>query len=71
MKYFKKSSFARAHLNALRLEDGVTRGMQAMGNTRFVGMYWSGKGVLHCMPLVLKLVRNGTLRLNKVCLSLD
>ncbi|KAF8294137.1 hypothetical protein DL93DRAFT_2122975 [Clavulina sp. PMI_390] len=64
-KHFKKSSFARAHLDAARLEAGVSRGIAAMGNTRFVGMYWSGKTVLDIIPLVKKLIQDNVLKLKK------
>jgi hypothetical protein len=50
IKYFKKSSFARAALKQERTKLKVKRGLVSIGKTRFGTTYWSGESVKCCLP---------------------
>ncbi|OSC99612.1 hypothetical protein PYCCODRAFT_1372721, partial [Trametes coccinea BRFM310] len=61
IQYFRRSTKASNDLTAARLEEGLTRGLQSIGKTRFASVYWSAESLRACLPLMRHLVSNGKL----------
>ncbi|TFK80579.1 hypothetical protein K466DRAFT_503657, partial [Polyporus arcularius HHB13444] len=57
--YFRKSTLANTELSALRAEDGVARGLESIGKTRFATVYWSSESIRQCLPQLRRIVGSG------------
>lgn len=59
IKYFRKSTIASTELTILRLQDGVSRGLESIGKTRFATVYWAAESVKRCLPQLRQLMDSG------------
>lgn len=66
LTYFKKSTLADTELTILRAEEGIARGLESIGKTRFATVYWSALSVKQCLPELRRVVKTGRLSI-KVC----
>ncbi|KZS99936.1 uncharacterized protein LAESUDRAFT_667317, partial [Laetiporus sulphureus 93-53] len=57
IRYFKKSSFANAHLRTCRKQLCIGCGLVSVGKTRFATLYHSGESLLHCLPAISSLCK--------------
>ncbi|QRV83798.1 hypothetical protein RhiJN_11814 [Ceratobasidium sp. AG-Ba] len=62
IRFFRKSSSASHHLNALRVLVGIAKGLIAIGKTRFLTIYYAIKALLPCIPLMVDLLRTNVIR---------
>lgn len=56
VKYFSKSTKASTALTDAREEDGVPRGLEKFGKTRFATNFYSSASVERCLPSICKVV---------------
>ncbi|OJT07823.1 hypothetical protein TRAPUB_1283 [Trametes pubescens] len=63
--YFRKSTKASADLTAAQVEEGLTRGLQSVGKTRFATVYWSAESLRGCLPVMRQLYSSGKLSISK------
>ncbi|KAI0755573.1 ribonuclease H-like domain-containing protein [Fomes fomentarius] len=66
IKYFRKSTIASTELTILRLQDGVSRGLESIGKTRFATVYWAAESVKRCLPQLQQLMDSGKVPLKKL-----
>ncbi|KAI0668206.1 ribonuclease H-like domain-containing protein, partial [Trametes maxima] len=65
VSYFRRSTKASAELATTRAEDGITRGLQSIGRTRFASIYWSADALKTCLPSIRQLISSGKLQLSR------
>ncbi|TBU55402.1 ribonuclease H-like domain-containing protein [Dichomitus squalens] len=63
VKYFRKSPLAAALLTDARMEEGIARGLQSVGRTRFATFYWSAESLKSSLPVMRQLVSSGKISL--------
>jgi hypothetical protein len=63
IKHFSKSSSAKYHLKFARKTFRITRGLEAVGKTRFVTNYHSGKSLLRCFRAIRALCDKGIVKI--------
>ncbi|KDQ13862.1 hypothetical protein BOTBODRAFT_95505, partial [Botryobasidium botryosum FD-172 SS1] len=66
LKYFKKSSFAKAHLTAYRICQDIKIGLVTIGNTQFLTIYYSSVSVLWCLIPIQELIHTRVITLTPV-----
>lgn len=72
IKYFHKSTFAHTHLSALRVSQNIGHGLVAIGNTRFLTLYYAGSSLLECLSAIEQLIKDGVISVaGKVLLLLQ
>ncbi|KAH9858440.1 ribonuclease H-like domain-containing protein [Lenzites betulinus] len=71
VQYFRRSTKASTELTSIRIEDGVTRGLQSVGKTRFATVYWSAKSLRACLPSIRQLISSGKLTLTRKTAKFD
>ncbi|CDO73916.1 hypothetical protein BN946_scf185016.g73 [Trametes cinnabarina] len=71
IQYFRKSTKASNDLAAAHLEEGLTRGLQSIGKTRFASVYWSAESLRACLPLMRQLVSSGRLAIPRKQVKFD
>ncbi len=54
--HFSHSGDDAIKLEALRKKDGINRGLESIGNTRFANIAWSAISVQRCQGCIRKLV---------------
>jgi len=68
MTFMSQSTYTLDHFDDVRLTLGITRGLEAIGETRFSTIYWSSLSMLRGFPAMIKVVQNKDLRIeNEVC----
>lgn len=55
IKYFRKSTYAAAHLRRRRRAHHIKRGLQSVGKTRFGTLYHSGASLRRCLQPIREL----------------
>lgn len=63
IRYFKKSTYAAAHLREKREEMGIKRGLVSVGKTRFATVYHSGESLRANQPAIESLCRSGEIKI--------
>ncbi|KAF8510966.1 ribonuclease H-like domain-containing protein [Gautieria morchelliformis] len=63
IKYFRKSSYAKRHLTALRIYLDIKKGLVSVGNTRFLTLYYSGSSLRRCLTPIKELIESKVLKL--------
>lgn len=56
-----RSGYATEHYNHERSKLGITRGLEAIGDTCFGTIYWAGKSVQRGLPAFQAIVENEAL----------
>lgn len=63
IRYFKKSTYAAAHLRDKREEMGIKQGLVSIGKTRFATVYHSGESLRVNQPAIESLCRSGEIKI--------
>ncbi|KAF8596320.1 hypothetical protein BDV93DRAFT_563458 [Ceratobasidium sp. AG-I] len=61
LRFFRKSSYAGHHLTALRIIEGIMKGLIGVGHTRFLTLFYAIEALLPNLPLILELIKTGVL----------
>ncbi|KAF8601836.1 hypothetical protein BDV93DRAFT_607815 [Ceratobasidium sp. AG-I] len=61
VRFFRKSSYAGHHLTALRIIEGVMKGIIGNSKTRFLTLFYAIEALLPSLPLILELIKTGVI----------
>ncbi|KIJ10218.1 hypothetical protein PAXINDRAFT_86391 [Paxillus involutus ATCC 200175] len=69
LAFMSRSAYATEHFNHERLKIGITRGLEAIGDTRFGTIYWAGKSVQRSLSAFQVIVENEALGIDIASLN--
>lgn len=66
LRFFRKSSYAGHHLAALRIIEGILKGLIGIGDTGFLTLFYAIEALLPSLPLILELIKTGVIEVKPV-----
>ncbi|KAJ7784003.1 hypothetical protein DFH07DRAFT_997515, partial [Mycena maculata] len=69
LAFMSLSSYSQDWFDIARAEQGISRGLQSVGETRFASIYWSLDSVLNGIPAFVSIVRNPELGIDSQVLT--
>ena len=64
LAFMSRSAYAMEHFDHQRDVLGISRGLEAIGDTRFGTIYWAGRSIQRCLPAFRAIVENESLGIN-------
>ena len=63
MAFMSQSTYTLDHFDDARQILGISKGLEAIGETRFATVYWSSLSLLRGFPAMIKVVQNKDLNI--------